>query len=50
MVDAITKVAELSTSDLTSEERRLLEVAYRNKIRTYQAAWKKFVSLEKKEE
>jgi len=49
MVDAMKKVATLNV-ELTSEERNLLSVAYKNIIGTRRAAWRVISSIEQKEQ
>ena len=50
MVDFMKKVAEVSSEDLTLEERNLLSVAYKNVVGARRASLRIISAIEQKEE
>ena len=49
MVDFATQFAKMEAKDLSSEERNILSVAFKNVVGSRRAAWRVLTSIEQKE-
>ena len=49
MIDFATKFAKMDTQDLSTEERNVLSVAFKNVVGSRRAAWRVLTSIEQKE-